>query len=233
LAKVLGRNFQFSSRAMLRPGPLSPAKGPAEAAPSPRIVCCVMSRQDELEILSNYYAAHPDAAELARAAAIASIDERNALLASHGERVVLDLTSLVSPSDLGAVSNLAAASLTVGQAPKVAKRRPSALRPSDQRPLLNPPETANRLGVSLDTLDGIVRDGALAFVNVGRGEKRPRRMFDEHDVDAFIETRKQRCTSTKTASRNSSKRKSGSRGDNIVALQDAQIADRRKRLLGG
>jgi excisionase family DNA binding protein len=146
---------------------------------------------------------------------------------------LLSPSPVLSPADLGVASDLNAASLTVGQARKVAKRRPSAFRPSDPRSLLNPHEAANRLGVSVDTLDGIVRDGALAFVNVGRGEKRPRRMFDEHDVDAFIETRKQRCTSTKTASRNSSKRKSGSRGDNIVALHDARIADRRKRLLGG
>ena len=45
--------------------------------------------------------------------------------------------------------------VAVEVARKIAKRRRSALRPSDQRSLLNPHEAANRLGVSVDTLDGI------------------------------------------------------------------------------
>ena len=107
---------------------------------------------------------------------------------------------------------------------------------SAKRPLMNPRETAQLLHVSADTLEGLVKDGDLPFVNVSRGKKRPRRMFDEADIEAFIEKRKQRgigCIYTRRESRNSFRRKSGSTGSNIVDLHDARIAERRKRLLAG
>jgi excisionase family DNA binding protein len=105
-----------------------------------------------------------------------------------------------------------------------------------KKSLLSPRQAAQRLHVSGDTLDGLVQDGELPFVNVGRGKKRPRRMFEEVVIDAFIERRTQRgkgCTFTKSASRNTGRRKSGSRDNNIVDLLDVRIAERRKRLLAG
>src|ERR1700722_11300357 len=105
-----------------------------------------------------------------------------------------------------------------------------------KKSLLSPQQAAQRLHVSGDTLDGLVQDGELPFVNVGRGKKRPRRMFEEAVIDAFIERRTQRgkgCISTKSAGRNTGRRKSGSRGNNIVDLLDVRIAERRKRLLAG
>jgi excisionase family DNA binding protein len=101
-------------------------------------------------------------------------------------------------------------------------------------PLLTPREAAAQLRVSLDTLEGFVADGALAFVDVSRGRKRPRRKFDQCDIDAFIESRRQRtnrCTSTRTTSRNTGRRKSGSKVSVVVDLQDARLAERQKRLL--
>jgi excisionase family DNA binding protein len=105
-----------------------------------------------------------------------------------------------------------------------------------KKSLLSPRQTAQRLHVSCDTLDGLVQDGELPFVNVGRGKKRPRRMFEETVIDAFIERRTQRtkaCTSTKSASRDTGRSKSGSRGSNVVDLLDVRIAERRKLLLAG
>ena len=61
-----------------------------------------------------------------------------------------------------------------------------------KKSLLSPRQAAQRLHVSGDTLDGLVQDGELPFVNVGRGKKRPRRMFEEVVIDAFIERRTQR-----------------------------------------
>jgi excisionase family DNA binding protein len=100
-------------------------------------------------------------------------------------------------------------------------------------PLLTPKETAAVLRVSLDTLDGIVADGDLVFVNVGRGVRKPRRMFARSDIDGFINRRKRRrqpCISTKGTARKSGRLKSGSRASNIVDLPGTQIKDWRQRL---
>ncbi len=105
-----------------------------------------------------------------------------------------------------------------------------------EKRLLSRREVANGMHVSPETVDGYVKDGELAYVNVGRGKKRERRMFEESAVYDLIENRKRRgngCISTKTGNRNIGRRKSGSRGHNIVDLRDARIAERRKRLLAG
>jgi hypothetical protein len=48
------------------------------------------------------------------------------------------------------------------------------------------------LQVSLTTLRGYVRDGALAFVNKSRGTVRPRMAFDPADIEEFLRSRKRR-----------------------------------------
>lgn len=99
-------------------------------------------------------------------------------------------------------------------------------------PLLTPRETAAMLRISVDTLDGIVADGDLVFVNVGRGVSKPRRMFARSDIDGLIERRKRRrpCISTSEPTRKSGRRKSGSMASNIVDLPGAQIKSWRQRL---
>ena len=63
--------------------------------------------------------------------------------------------------------------------------------------LRTPKEAAERLHTSVEQLTAFVRDGELKYINLGRGKKRPRRMFTDEDLDEFIErrTRKERAVS--------------------------------------
>lgn len=63
------------------------------------------------------------------------------------------------------------------------KRRPQ--RPPDG--LRTASEAAAKLGCSVKTLNGHVAVGALNYVIIGHGRKRPRKMFSDADLDAFIE----------------------------------------------
>ena len=49
-------------------------------------------------------------------------------------------------------------------------------------PLRTPRSAADWLGVSVKTLRGLVQDGELRYVNVGRGKKNIRRMFADEDL---------------------------------------------------
>jgi hypothetical protein len=58
--------------------------------------------------------------------------------------------------------------------------------------LLTAAQAAAKLACSIKTLNGHVATGALKYVIVGHGTKRPRKMFTGSDLDAFItnQTRK-------------------------------------------
>jgi Helix-turn-helix domain len=58
--------------------------------------------------------------------------------------------------------------------------------------LMCPKEAAAKLGVSIKTLLGHVRDGSLRYVNISRGDKRPRYAFAESDLDEFEQARRWR-----------------------------------------
>lgn len=60
--------------------------------------------------------------------------------------------------------------------------------------LLTPAEVAELLRCSKKTLTQYVRAGALAYIRVGAGAVRPRRMFTEEDVQSFIDRQAQRET---------------------------------------
>jgi len=67
--------------------------------------------------------------------------------------------------------------------------------------LLTPVEAARKLRCSVKTLFGHMASGALRYVVIGHGTKRPRRMFADADLDQFIanQTRKDvPCPSTRT-----------------------------------
>jgi hypothetical protein len=53
-------------------------------------------------------------------------------------------------------------------------------------------EGADKLGCSVKTLKGHLASGALRYVAIGHGTKRPRKMLTDADLDAFIanQTRK-------------------------------------------
>jgi hypothetical protein len=79
------------------------------------------------------------------------------------------------------------------------RQRKVRVRPPDG--LRTPAEAARKLGCSIKTLNGHVATGALRYVIIGHGKKRPRKMFADADLDAFIanQTRKDvPCPSTKT-----------------------------------
>jgi excisionase family DNA binding protein len=91
---------------------------------------------------------------------------------------------------------------------------------------------ADRLGVSLGTLDGLVHDGSLPFVNVGRGKKRPRRMFTETAVEDFIAGRTKReeppCLSTKVTSRRTSNSRLPSNAIGFMERRSARLAEKQR-----
>lgn len=64
-------------------------------------------------------------------------------------------------------------------------------------------EAAERLRISEHMLRGLVRDGDMRFVNVGRGKIKPRIMFTDRDIDDFIAARQRRlaCPSTSRKAR--------------------------------
>ena len=55
-----------------------------------------------------------------------------------------------------------------------------------QLALLTHPETAQRLGITEEQLTAFVQDGEIAYINVGRGKKRPRRRYTEQDISEFF-----------------------------------------------
>jgi excisionase family DNA binding protein len=68
--------------------------------------------------------------------------------------------------------------------------------------LLTIAAAADRLSVSIDTLRGLVRDGEMRFVNVGRGKVKPRIMFTDRDIDDFVTRRSSRVTLSKSRKAN-------------------------------
>lgn len=55
---------------------------------------------------------------------------------------------------------------------------------------MTPADAAAFLCISVDTLNAIVARGDLPFVEVGAGDKRPRRRFDPADLEAYVGERK-------------------------------------------
>lgn len=68
-------------------------------------------------------------------------------------------------------------------------RRPRPPVPNGLRTLA---EGAARLGCSVRTLRGHIASGAISYVVIGHGRKRPRKMLTDADIDTFIanQTRK-------------------------------------------
>ena len=63
--------------------------------------------------------------------------------------------------------------------------------------LLTIAEAAAMLGVSVKTMRGHVKAGEIAYINLGRGEKRARMAFEPCDIDEFLNRRRTRqCQST-------------------------------------
>lgn len=96
--------------------------------------------------------------------------------------------------------------------------------------LLSPPEAARRLNISVKTLIAHVRSGDLQYTNVGRGTKKPRRMFSDNDLEDFIEKRTTRespcqCTDQKVRRFGTTTSKSNVVG--FMALRAERVDGRR------
>ncbi|MEX0827649.1 MAG: helix-turn-helix domain-containing protein [Haliea sp.] len=102
----------------------------------------------------------------------------------------------------------------------------------NRRGLLTTKEAASELRITVEQFRALVHDGELAYVNVGRGKKRPRMMFTPQDLDDFIERRKRRDAPLETTKgqRMHNARRGKAR---VLSLRDAQIAERRERLFRG
>src|SRR5262249_26104195 len=82
------------------------------------------------------------------------------------------------------------------------QRKPRHLPPDR---LKTAAQAAAKLGCSVKTLGGHIASGALKYVAIGHGTKRPRKMFADPDLNEFIanQTRKDSlaCPSTRTRAR--------------------------------
>jgi helix-turn-helix protein len=83
------------------------------------------------------------------------------------------------------------------------KRRRRAPRSPPPDGLRTPDEAARKLHCSVKTLNAHVAAGELRYVSIGKGTKRPRKMFTPSDLDEFIahQTRKDSPACRSIASR--------------------------------
>jgi hypothetical protein len=65
------------------------------------------------------------------------------------------------------------------------RQKPKRKPPPDPDALLTAAQAAARLGVTVDQFMGHVEDGAIDYINVGRGKKRPRYRFAPADLETF------------------------------------------------
>jgi hypothetical protein len=103
--------------------------------------------------------------------------------------------------------------------------------PARQDGLFTMREAAAHLNVTDEQLAGFLGDGALSYINVGRGKLRPRIRFTKQDLDAFIEQRRQReasCPSTRGRTARSITTTSSSKVIGFAARRNELLAKKRK-----
>ena len=98
--------------------------------------------------------------------------------------------------------------------------------------LRTPTEAAHKLRCSIKTLNGHIESGDLGYVVIGQGKKRPRRMFTDADLDAFITNRTRKdvpCPSTRTRVRRSGNSTSGGEVIAFTGVQRPGPGGKRKQ----
>jgi excisionase family DNA binding protein len=93
--------------------------------------------------------------------------------------------------------------------------------------LLTPQEAARRLNITEDQLSAFAQDGEIAYINVGRGKKWPRRRYEEDDIRDFLERRRRReaaCLSTGTSARHTTNSISSTTVIGFMAQRSARLA---------
>jgi excisionase family DNA binding protein len=117
--------------------------------------------------------------------------------------------------------------LAIIAAADAAPKKPVLPDNIDSDALLNADQAATLLGITVPQLLALVDDGAVKFINVGRGMKRPRYRFERTDLDAFKASRakiqEHTCRSTEGRGPNFSRSTSSS---NVIGFQDARAVRR-------
>jgi Helix-turn-helix domain len=118
--------------------------------------------------------------------------------------------------------------------PERQQQTSSAMVPNTQADgLKTPAKAAQRLGVSIRTLRGLVSAGDLRYVNVGRGKQREKMMFTDSDLDDLIASRtrmkaQESCLSTSRRVRPSTNTISDTKVLDFTARRNGQIGAKRK-----
>jgi excisionase family DNA binding protein len=97
--------------------------------------------------------------------------------------------------------------------------------------LRTPEEAARVLRCSKKTLAAHIRSGALRYIVIGCGAKRPRRMFADEDLKEFIENQRRRetpCPSTVTRARRSTTSISNSVVLGFTAAREQRTSEKPK-----
>jgi excisionase family DNA binding protein len=103
--------------------------------------------------------------------------------------------------------------------------------PSDG--LKTPAQAAQRLGVSIRTLRGLVSSGAVRYVAIGRGRQREKMMFTDADLDDLVASRTRQkareCLSTSPKVRRSITSTSNGKVLAFTARRNGRTDAKRKR----
>jgi excisionase family DNA binding protein len=112
------------------------------------------------------------------------------------------------------------------------KRKRKAIIPDNIKPeLLTVIQAAAYLTITDEQVTAFVRDGELQSINVGRGKQRPRIRFKKADLDAFIDSHRQKevaCQFIKGPTRRTTISTSNSKVIGFAALRAAQLAKKPK-----
>ena len=94
-------------------------------------------------------------------------------------------------------------------------------------PLLTPAEAAALLNVSEKHLRSLTADGAIKYLNVGRGSQRERRRYTLADIEQFVEAR--RCQPTSGPATRPTARSSSFRILDFQDIRDERLKAKQSR----
>jgi excisionase family DNA binding protein len=181
---------------------------------------------------------HQDKRDIAteQAALVATLRARRAARAARGATSRIEHASTLPDRfahlhDLDLMRRLIGEPPTLdageGDAPRP-ERRERAVIPSDPDALLTADQAAAYLGVTVEQLTAHVKGGAIKYINVGRGEKKPRYRFTRADLDTFKSDRTTTEQPCPSSSRKNPRHTTGSISkSNVVgftALRAARLA---------
>jgi hypothetical protein len=115
---------------------------------------------------------------------------------------------------------------------RVPERRQCKPRSPVPGGLLTAAQAAAKLNCSIKTLNGHVAAGALKYVSIGHGTKRPRKMFTDADLDEFIANQTREappCPSTASRARRTGTSISSGEVIGFMARRNARLGVKPKK----